>query len=841
MKESVCLDQNWVLLETDYTDRIEIPSMPMQVHEILHMYQYISDDYLIGLGQDSQWVAQTDWTYQCVFELPEKCLAAEHVSLYFEELDTLAEIYFNGQRILSCNDIYLRYRVEVSELLQEKNTLQIRFESPYRYMAEHPLLPQWEGKVRHRKLIRKPVHDFDNYLGAQPYITLIGVAGPIALEWYNSSEIQGFEVSASLSDNRQTGTLSWVIKTVPYDSLQGILQLEDPDGQKISEIRLAFSGSKDVMVAQGTIEIETPRLWWPRGFGEQPLYRVQVSIFEEKGMLDRMEKSVGFREIKTDSSFRVELNGISIRLWGTNLAPLNGKTHCYDHMRACEILSLAERANMNTIRIWSEGEPFPDRLYDELDRRGFLVWQEFYSCYGMQPDYEEYRSLCAEECTQMVLRLRHHPSIFMWCGGNECWLGRDFLHPGEKCIGEEIYTEIYPAICHQLDPDRYYHPTSPSGGDFANDPRTGDTHGYEMWWYSPGMEYPVAFSEHMRSSPAAAKSLRRFIPQKDFWPDDFIDVNYYSNKNDKLMPPAWLERMGAMPMLKSGRIHEYRDAQNAEELIYKFAAAHADSLKIGIERSRMGRPSGGSMERICNCHMIWKLNDTYPLIYSAIIDYYLEPFMPYYAAKRGYAPIIVCFDVRDSINLWLVNDSNHDTCGRLEFGIFNPGENRFIAHKTMDVRMASGVSGEVANLDCFGGFRMENLLYARYIDEPNQIDVENFKLMDIERRLLFPDCQLTLEVEGGDLLVSSDRYAHCVELGGNAIGEDFGDFGWYFDDNYFNLLPNVTKRIKISGKHDGGVITAKAHYSPNITTIHWIKKNRRNESHGKTAFGEDWS
>jgi hypothetical protein len=339
-----------------------------------------------------------------------------------------------------------------------------------------------------------------------------------------------------------------------------------------------------------------------------------------------------------------------------------------------------------------------------------------------------------------------------------------------------------------------------------------------MWWYVPGMEYPVAYSEHMRISGPAVKSMRRWIPEPDrLWPEGYIDNTTPSKRAKDLMPPAWAERVCNSLDLKAGPIHEFRDADSADELAFKYSAAHAKSFKECIKRSRMGRPSGSDGPRISNMHLIWKFADTWPLIYSAIIDYYLEPYMPYYEAKRSYEPVFVCFDIRGSINLWLVNDSADDVSGRLEFGVFTPKKNKFLALRTVDASMAAGQSGEIENLDFLGQFLTENILYARFTDESHGVDYTNIDYVDTDRRLVFPEAKLTLSFDGdGALCVESDSFARFVELSGNDGGDEFG---YYFEDNYFDLMPGVRKKIRIYGRHEGGIITAKAHYSPHVTQI----------------------
>lgn len=823
LKQHIKLNNNWKLCQEGKNEWLEIPSMPMQVHEILYAHNFISNDFEIGLGEDSKWVAESDWRYSCIFHSPDMD-GVEKAAITFFTLDTIADIFLNDVKIISCESIYRPVKVDVTKLLQQKNTLEIVFHSPYSYMEAHPLPEQWLGKMRHTKILRKPNGDFSDYLGARPYLTPIGVAGEIVLELSGSSELLSWDAEANLISDCKTGMVNVTAKIRGNDNLLSQASLLDPDGVVISTCIMERSPSwEDEMEIHGKLTADNPSLWWPRGFGNQPLYTVMIELKDATGVIDTAVKNVGFRSIQMDHNFNCYINSKKIRLWGANLPPLDGKTHCYNQSRAHCLLDFAEMANMNFIRIWGEGEVFEDDLYNECDRRGILVWQDFFNFYGMQPDTKEFIDACVQDAEYLIRRLKHHASIVMWCGGNEGLMGIEFDFPEEAKnaaanIGAGIYTKEYAELCKRLDPGRLYYVNSPSGGEYTNDPRCGDLHGYEMWRYIPGVDYPVAITEQMRASAPAIKSMKRFIPADKLWPDDYVDSTTYSKRNLKLLPDAWMYRAGGMLSKKSGNVEQFYDAETPEELIYKYAAAHAMAFKYGIEHSRMGRPSGAECERISNCHMVWKLSDTWPLIYSAIIDYYLEPFIPYYEVKRGYSPVLVCFDIRDSINLWLVNDSAYDVRGTVEFGIFSPAQNRFLKFHNVEAHMESGCSGEIQNFDYLGEFPRENILYACFKDDASEIRTENFNYVDIERNLIFPEAKLTIAIEGDELKISADRYARCVELSGSNDGDEFG---WYFDDNYFDLLPGIIKTVKIYGDHKSGIISAKAHYSPNITRVNW--------------------
>jgi hypothetical protein len=817
MKKRIKLDRGWRLRQKGSEAWLDIPVMPRQVHEVLRAHGRIGEDFDIGLGDGCKWVSETDWIYQCVFPVSDY---SPKMYLHFLCLDTLSEIRLNGERIAVSRSLYLPVRVDVTKMLKKENLLEVHFESPYRFLREHPLPDEWQGKVMHCKLIRKPTIDFSDYLGAKPYITPIGVADDIFLEAADRSEIVQCDVCARLSEDLRTGTVAVSVLASACDGLGGHAVLRDPQGKEIARRALVFDGAAGEC---GACEITArlPELWQPRGLGRQPMYSVEVALTCGMEIMDLHTKPIGFRTLATNKDFDLRVNGAKLRLWGANIPPIYGPSHRWQPERAKTLLDLAELANMNALRVWGDGEPLNDEFYSACDKRGILVWQEFFHGYGMQPDAPDYVELCLNEGEHLVNRLKHHPSVFMWCGGNEGIMGAEFDFPGEPPIGKDIYVKGYADLCARLDPDRYYHCNSPGGGAYSNDPKAGDTHGYEMWWYSPGADYPVAFSEHMRVSPCNLKSLKRFIKPRELWPDGYMDSNTYGKRDRELMPPAWMARAGGMMAKKCGPIELFRDADSADELIYKFAAAHAKSFKRGIERCRMGRPSGAQCERISNCHMIWKLSDTWPLIYSAIVDFYLEPNMPFYAAKRGYSPILACFDIRDSISLWLVNDSGQDISGTLVFGIFRLSTETITAQRQIDVKMLAGCSGEVADLDFCKSFQTEHVLFARYEDSASGAVYANTDYVDIERRLQFPEANISMESVGGELHICSDTFAHWVELCGDDNGDDFG---WIFEDNYFDLMPGSAKTVKILGRHNQGIITAKAHYSKTRTAIGWKRE-----------------
>ena len=479
---------------------------------------------------------------------------------------------------------------------------------------------------------------------------------------------------------------------------------------------------------------------------------------------------IGFKEVATSGNLDFVINGKTVRLWGGSMDPCQGLTHCWREDRVQRMLDMVENANMNTLRVWGEGIPCDDRFYEACDRRGILVWQEFFMGYGNYPDSLEFRNKFRAEAEYLIRRIRHHASLLMWCGGNESRMGSEDQKTNHPFYGEKMQAEDFPELLARLDPRRYYHESSPSGagGRWANDPLVGDYHTYDCIWQYPGSEYPNFISEDIRTAPPVMHSLKKFVRQENFWPAGY--TGKLTSRDKFPLPDSWMERVciGASMHLKTGPIWEYYDADTPEEMLYRFGAAYGQELRDSMERIRMGSKEGGLYRtQRSKGHFSCKLNDTWPKIYCAVIDYFQEGYIPYYTTKRAQEPVLVCFDIRrETINLWLVNDSAQDVRGTVTFKLFSLPENRFVREQVLEASMPQGCSDILLNLDFLKYFRKYHLLYACFKNEAGEVVNFAIDFVDIERHITFPDARLDVRTEGNTLLITTDSFARCVEITG---------------------------------------------------------------------------
>jgi hypothetical protein len=338
-------------------------------------------------------------------------------------------------------------------------------------------------------------------------------------------------------------------------------------------------------------------------------------------------------------------------------------------------------------------------------------------------------------------------------------------------------------------------------------------------WFVPGYDFLNFASEDTRIAAPPLYSIKRFMKPEDIWPADYSPI--YKHSDIYPYPKTWLRYTTGSSWKKTGPVELFYDATDAASLVFRLGMAEALYYQDVIERQRRGRyATDTSDHRRCGGYLVWKFNDSWPQIYSGKVDYFLEPYHVYYTLRRAYAPVMLSFDKGVYIYLWVVNDTPQTVTGTVRIQLFHLGRNVIRKEIVREVSIAPGRSKVIVRLDEAGiaSFRKEHILYANLTDQSGQIIAEAHCLGDIERRVTFPDARLNVKVRDGVLVIKSDKYAHSVTLEGNANGDEFS---WFFEDNYFELMPRQEKIVRVLGDHRRGLVTVKAWYSPHIAKVEW--------------------
>ena len=766
--------------------------MPAQVHDILLAHGRIPDPHVGKNAAASAWVGEKDWAYACRFESPPA--GGGPVWLRFEGLDTLAAAHLNGRPIGRFDNMFREYAVDVRDALApagQPNVLLIVFSSALRFLAQVKPPPEHAGRIGKQKHLRKCHCDFGSYLGARPNSVKVGVHRDVVLDAADRAWIDDVWVRCDVADDLSRATVRATV-TAGGEGAQLAWTLFGPDGNEVSR------GNRPAacLGTEFEISVADPKLWWPWTHGTPHLYRLRVALAVDGREVDRREAAVGLRHIRPvlsepatgEKRFAFEVNGRRVFLKGANWVPPEGATHCWRPERAMRLLDLARHGRMNVLRVWGEGYVPPQAFYDECDRRGILIWQDFMFGYGMHPsDVPAFAESCRAEIEEMVRRLRSHACLLLWCGGNENYMGWDFAYGGEPTLGRELFETIMPEACGRLDPGRLFHRSSPYGGPRPNWPLEGAWHDYTTRTFSPEASVPLCASEGGRVSAPSAAAMRRFMSEEELWPAGHEAAIRTPGKPS--WPPMWQYRSVDGSWDKIGPIEEFCDPASAEDLIRVLGTAHGEYLQRRVERERRGTPDGGpDGARRCWGNIVWRLNDAWPILYWSVIDYSLEPKIAYYFLRRAYAPVLVCFEkTADRIAAWVVNDSTEKAAGTLEVSR-RRFDGKVLGKRQADVAVDPGEARRCLDLTDLGPINLRGeFLHATFAGH------EATCLLAGERYLHLPKARLAARKAGQGIEVSTDAFARQVslEVGGGAEA--------FIDENFFDLPPGQARTVRITG------------------------------------------
>jgi hypothetical protein len=810
----------------DWEGWLEIARLPAMVHDVLLAQGRIEAPWKPGQAEACRWVAERDWVYACPFDAEP---GEGRWFLSFAGLDTIVDVYLNGALLAQQSNSLVPLRVGVSEHLQERNVLLVHFRTVFDLSGPDPVpIGLVDGDPA--RPVRRPRQNYSTYLGPHPYYSRVGVYQDVALERVERAEMRVLDVDVSVSEDLRSGRVRVAAEgTSRSEDLRLSARLVAPDGRTVGRGEASPAVAGQAYRAELEIEVRDPELWWPRGYGGQPLYRLEVTLTAEGAVEQRASRTVGFRRITMPEMLHFEVNGRPIRLWGADWVSPDWVTSVWNQDKVERLFEMAEHAHFNAMRVWGVVEAPEDPFYELADRRGILLWQDF-TLLPLQPD-EASRAACREEAAAMIGRLKHHPSLLMWCGGNEAamWHERAFGGPGGEWPGRVVAEQDVGEVCRALDPDRFYLPNSPYLGIDANDPKQGDTHGYTNIWYVPGYDDLVFASEDTRIAAPPLHSLERFFAPEDLWPEGYSPV--YRHGDQHPWPESWMRYTTSQSWKKTGPVEQFYDATSPGELVYRLGMAAALYYRETVERQRRGRPAEGDPgKRICGGYLAWKYNDSWPQIYGAKVDYFCEPYLTYYALRRTYAPLLLSLEVGAYIWLWVVNDGPEPVEGEVTVQLWHLYENAVQAEIVRRVRAEPDQSLVVLRLDegltrgqaGIGTFHRDHFLYACLRDREGNVLARTNVLADIERRITFPPARLEVQLEGDALVLSTDRFARSVFLEGRTPEGD--RFGWFFEDNWFDLVPGERKVVRVLGDHRSGQITARAWYSEHATTVQWARR-----------------
>ena len=769
-------------------------SVPGSVYHDLLTAELIPDPFWRDNETEALKLMEHDFTYTRAFDVPESLLACRKVLLRCEGLDTLAEIAVNGAPVGEANNMHRTWEFDVKEALRPgENRIAVTLRSPTRFIRQADAACHLDGAsdaMRGFPHIRKAACMFGWDWG--PRLPDAGIWRDIEIIGVERARIGGVLVRQRHEGGRVTLSLDTHISRYGGGELRVDATVTAPDGR-------VFTGAGK----RCEIEIDDPMLWWPRGYGDQPLYTVRVALTLDGAELDSWQRRVGLRTLTVKREkdewgecFCHCVNGVSIFAMGADYIPEDNLLPRVTPRRTRRLLEDAAAANMNTVRVWGGGYYPDDWFYDACDELGLLVWQDFMFACGEYRLTEAFEANLRAEFADNVRRLRHHASLALWCGNNEMESftgdGRWFSAKRTQADYIKIFEYIIPQVLKDEDPDAFYWPSSPSSGgsfDDPNNPDVGDVHYWDVWH---GMKPFTDYRNHLFRY-VSEFGFQSFPPMATIeaftLPEDRNAFSYVMEKHQRNASA-------------NGKIAEYLSATyrypaTLDAFVYASQLLQAQAIQYGVEHWRRHRGR-------CMGALVWQLNDCWPVVSWASLDYYGRWKALHYYEKRFFAPVLIScreegvlsqdsnvnaepFPLKKSARLNVSNETMAAFTGMARWSLRRPNAS-VIAEGSFPVRVPA-LSAEwlpeqdFSDRDTYGCYYAYELFGAdgEYVGGGTA-------LFCPPKHFRFEDPRLTARVEGDEIVVAACAYARSVEIqcDGDAV----------LSDNFFDMNAGE-RRVKV--------------------------------------------
>lgn len=808
------ISNGWSFRQADQTEWLPA-TVPGCVHTDLLKNGKIEDPFYRLNEHTIQWIDKVNWEYKTNFTVDETTFNRDRIALDFKGLDTYAEVFVNGVKVLSADNMFREWCVDVkSQLMMGRNELRILFRSPIveglkKYDANGYVIPVSPndlaeiGQVEGNKMVsvytRKAGYHFGWDWG--PRLVSSGLWRPVYLTAWDDARIENLQIKQN-KVSEQEALLTAVFEVEANHENEATLSIEN-EGVELAKANVKLA--KGISTYSVNFKIDNPKLWWTNGLGDPNLYIISGKLAVGKKKTLKSAR-IGIRTLElvrekdaNGTSFYFKLNGVPVFMKGANYIPNDiFPARVTDEMYQ-KVIQTAKISNLNMLRVWGGGIYEYDRFYDLCDENGILVWQDFMFACAMFPGDEAFLNNVKEEATDNIKRLRNHPSIAMWCGNNEilaAWFGWGWqkreteLNKGNADKIWKSYTDIFhhilPDAVAANDPGRSYWDSSPSSGmGIPADLVNGDEHYWGVWWgKEPFKNYATHMarfmSEYGFQSFPELKTVKKYAAPADY--DIFSDV-MKSHQRSSIGNGTIAYYM----------LQDYKKPKDFESFLYVNQVLQAEGIKFALEAHRRAAP-------FCMGSLYWQINDCWPVASWSSTDYYQEWKALQYFVKKGFEPVLVSpYKDKDSMKVDVINDKLSEIKAQLIVRVIDFDGNEvwkemkdviipanssktFFATRTAELLMKVQPTKQLLLVELLenGLLISNNTLYF--------LPVKNIPLP-------VPEVKSEINpIDGGfEIALSTNKLAKNVYL---TIGDETG----FFSDNYFDLIPGQPVQIKLETK-----------------------------------------
>jgi beta-mannosidase len=775
--------------------------VPGTVHTDLLHNKKIPDPFLADNESKLQYIESEDWEYQTSFLINKKELQNEHIELQFDGLDTYAKVYLNDSLILAADNMFRKWVIDVRKQIHlGKNTLKVLFESAViRGKSEvNKLSYQLPGDEK--VFTRKSQYQYGWDWG--PRFITCGIWKGVKLKFWNHAKINHVQFVQNKLEIEKA-QVQFKLEIVCSKEFTYHLSTLNNNNEKIGDTLIKLNeGLNNIVLSH---QINHPKFWWTHNLGKQHLYNYSfvLGLFNKK--LDSIPLCFGLRHIEwvqekdeKGKSFFMKLNGIPIFAKGANYIPEDNFLPRVSLAKTKQLIMYAKAANINMLRIWGGGTYGSDELYQLCNENGILIWQDFMFACAMYPGDSAFINSVNAEVYEQIIRLRNHPSLAIWCGNNEIDEGwknwgwqKQYKYSATDSANiagnyHSLFEEKIKEVIQHLDPNRFYWPSSPSIGWGRKESLTqGDAHYWGVWW---GMEPFEVFE----------KKIPRFMSEygfqgmpalKTFEKMEAVKQNMHGYEIDSNVLKTHQKHPRGYQTIQSYMKRDYIVPKNFEDYVYTSQLLQAEGMKTAMESHRRAMP-------YCMGSLYWQLNDCWPVTSWSSIDYNGHWKALHYQVKKSFNDLLISFeDKNDSVLVYIVSDKLENISGELKLKLMDfDGHVLFVDSIETLVNSNDSKVYYLIQKEKIGAFKhpQKLVLYASFYGEKEEFQSLYYFVKPKELNLTKPAIKLKY-ISNYTIEITSDKLAKNVFL--SSESEQV-----LFDDNYFDLLPNEKKIVKLSDK-----------------------------------------
>lgn len=829
----ISLLKNWRLLEAPLSDTaqmfaavaqrtegwMEISTLPCDVRMPLIACGKIEEPTTADHSFASEWVERRSWWFQKSFSLTEEEISRHGVELFIEMLDVHADLFLNGSHIGHhasamypfCKDVRPFLRVGENQLLIRLTTGLDRVTdeqiAPVRDFVACEFRSRRKGRGDERRvMLRKPQNVFG--WDQTPRIATCAISGDVRLDVLDEVAVRDIRFETL----ELTDAGAKLLVEAEVESRERLFAREceavftlEKDGEVVYTAKQSYLSQTGVNYLDFSFTLPDPALWWPNGYGEQPLYTARVCAVNHNGARDEKSIVTGIRTVRLDSSplsdeernYTFVINGKRIYCRGMDFIHSDSLyARITDELQE-KLLTAAKEANFCMLRFWDGNVYQTDAVYALCNRLGLMVIQNFCFACGAYPDHlEEFRRETEAEAAYQLRRLRSHPSLVMWYGNGEnngllaSYLGRSLfdvvdptLYPG----GTWLYGEMLPRMHHAYVASVPYQCCTPFGGtDKQESEERGDRHYYPFLDLRPEkQQYRISvesfdalkckfITEGGVMGPPAKEALVRYCGGEEHYAADDAVWEHHRNSFER-----YAVRDGIYKHYTGER------ALSLDEYCLYGGLFQGGMLAYEADHIRIQPHCGGSL--------LWCMNDCFGEVGFSLMDHDGNPKPAYYFLKRAYnANRIVLRRFGDTVKVYATNASPvpYKTtllCGYTRFD----GTEQTVQRIAVNMP-AYAPATCVAELAVDGFDLVRGILYAK--DENDErlsatLRADDFAKLSLPRKAKLTVSDAEKTAQGLCFTVTADTYAHAVHFGTEASVR--------FSDLYFDLLPQESRRITV--------------------------------------------